>query len=141
MIQLPCRALPCCPLPCCPLPCRALPCRALELISEYSKPITRPDWRTFPRTITKNIFFYESLNEGLYNIVRKNKYDYIYAMTKTQLIKLIYKQTALIEELENEETTNFRISMNKINNKAIHHIKSLLTKNKKSKIRRKVNNY
>jgi hypothetical protein len=24
---------------------RALPCRALSLISEYSKPLSRPDWR------------------------------------------------------------------------------------------------
>ena len=27
------------------LPCRALPCRALYLIHEYSRPLTRPDWR------------------------------------------------------------------------------------------------
>ena len=38
--MLPCRALPCRALP-----CRALPCRALSLIREYSKPLTRPDWR------------------------------------------------------------------------------------------------
>ena len=43
--MLPCRALPCRALPCCALPCRALPCRALSLIREYSKPLTRPDWR------------------------------------------------------------------------------------------------
>ena len=41
------------------LPCRALPCRALHLIREYSKPITRPDWRTFERSITTNIFINE----------------------------------------------------------------------------------
>ncbi len=29
-----------------------LPHHILRLISEYSKPITRPDWRTFERTIT-----------------------------------------------------------------------------------------
>ena len=28
-----------------PLPSHALPSRALSLISEYSKPMTRPDWR------------------------------------------------------------------------------------------------
>jgi len=38
---------------------RALPCRALHLIREYSKPITRPDWRTFERSITTNIFIHE----------------------------------------------------------------------------------
>ncbi len=124
-----------------------LPCSALQLISEYSKPITRPDWRTFPRTITKNVFFFDSdnLNKELRTIISKNKYDYIYAMTKEDLIKLIYKQNALIEELENEEeneTTNLRIEMNKIRNEPIHHhIKSLLSKNKKGKIRRRVNKY
>jgi hypothetical protein len=41
------------------LPCRALPCRALHLISEYSKPITRGDWRTFERDITTNVFIHE----------------------------------------------------------------------------------
>jgi hypothetical protein len=34
---------------------RKLPSRALQLIREYSKPITRGDWRTFPR-ITKEKF-------------------------------------------------------------------------------------
>jgi hypothetical protein len=108
-----------------------LPCRALQLISEYSKPITRPDWRTFPRTITKNIFFYESnnLNEGLYNIVRKNKYDYIYSMSKKKIIDYIYKQNAIIKELEFVEKM-------KLNNE----IQYLLAKNKKSQIRRKVIN-
>ena len=38
------------------LPNRALPSRAVKLISEYSKPLTRPDWRTFIRTLSKNIF-------------------------------------------------------------------------------------
>jgi hypothetical protein len=49
---LPCHALPCHALPCHALPCHALPSRALKLISEYSKPITRGDWRTFSRSIT-----------------------------------------------------------------------------------------
>ena len=30
----------------------SLPINALQLIREYSKPLTRPDWRTFSRTIT-----------------------------------------------------------------------------------------
>ena len=34
------------------LPCRALPCRALYLIREYSKPLTRPDWRNYKPIIT-----------------------------------------------------------------------------------------
>ena len=136
--MLPCRALPCRALP-----CRALPCRALHLISEYSKPITRGDWHTFPR-ITKNIFFYESdnLNEGLRNIIFKNRYDYLYAMSKKELIGYLYKQNVIIKELKNEDTSNFRIAMNKRNNESTHNIiKLLLTKNKKSKIRRRVNKY
>ena len=123
---------------------RQLPCSALQLISEYSKPITRPDWRTFPRTITKNIFFYESdnLNEVLRNIIFKNRYDYLYAMSKKELIGYLYKQNAIIKELKNEDTSNFRIAMNKRNNESTHNIiKLLLTKNKKSKIRRRVNKY
>ena len=115
------------------LPCRALPCRALQLIREYSKPITRPDWHTFPR-ITKNIFFYDSdnLNEGLYNIVRKNRYDYIFAMSKKELIKHIHKQNAIIKKLEYDI---------KLKNEIRQPIKSFLVKNKKSKIRRTINNY
>ena len=33
-----------------------LPSRALHLINEYVKPITRPDWRTFERPITPEVF-------------------------------------------------------------------------------------
>ena len=35
------------------VPKRNLPTRALQLIREYSKPITRGDWRTFPRILNK----------------------------------------------------------------------------------------
>ena len=35
-----------------------LPINALQLISEYSKPITRGDWRTFTR-ITKDKYIIE----------------------------------------------------------------------------------
>ena len=33
-----------------------LPFRALQLIGDYSRPVTRPDWRTFDRHITPGIF-------------------------------------------------------------------------------------
>jgi hypothetical protein len=33
-----------------------LPSRALQLINEYVKPITRPDWRSFERSITPEVF-------------------------------------------------------------------------------------
>jgi hypothetical protein len=39
-------------LPCRSLPCRSLPCRALSLIREYSRPLTRPDWRKSKPIIT-----------------------------------------------------------------------------------------
>jgi hypothetical protein len=34
------------------LPCRALPRRALQIIREYSRPYTRPDWRKSKPIIT-----------------------------------------------------------------------------------------
>jgi hypothetical protein len=43
------------------LPCNTLPCRALSLIREYSKPLTRPDWRKSKPIVTT---FY------LYNMVQ-----------------------------------------------------------------------
>jgi len=39
------------------LPSRALPSRALLLISEYSKPLTRPDWRHSKPIITTHWLF------------------------------------------------------------------------------------
>jgi hypothetical protein len=36
-----------------------LPLNALILIGEYSKPITRPDWRTFKRTISEAIYIHD----------------------------------------------------------------------------------
>ena len=46
--ELPKRALTCNSA----LPIRALPIRAVRLISEYSKPLTRPDWRESKPIIT-----------------------------------------------------------------------------------------
>ena len=50
---LPSRVLPSRVLPSRALPSRALPSRTLLLISEYSKPMTRPDWRKSKPIITK----------------------------------------------------------------------------------------
>ena len=44
---LPSHALPNHMLPCC-----TLPCRALRLIRDYSRPMTRPDWRKSKPVIT-----------------------------------------------------------------------------------------
>jgi len=74
----------------------ALPNRALKLISEYSKPITRGDWRTFIRTLSNNIFLndIQKLNNyntlGIFTIV--NKYDYIYPMNRQELNDYIRNQ-------------------------------------------------
>ena len=37
---------------CTSLPCRSLPCRALTLIHDYSRPLTRPDWKKSKPIIT-----------------------------------------------------------------------------------------
>jgi hypothetical protein len=39
-----------------------LPLNARKLISEYSKPVTRPDWKTFERAINPNLFIEEILD-------------------------------------------------------------------------------
>jgi hypothetical protein len=50
------------------LPSRALPSRALYLIREYSKPITRPDWRDSKPIITKyQLYLYVILKTNWYN--------------------------------------------------------------------------
>jgi hypothetical protein len=49
---LPSRALPSRALPSRALPSRALPSRALQLISEYSKPVTHAEWRYSKPIIT-----------------------------------------------------------------------------------------
>ena len=80
---------------------RKLPSRALQLISEYSKPITRGDWRTFPR-ITKEKFVkykdeLDSINRRLYDLVHRNMYDYLYRMDKVHLFWLIFHQFEAIK--------------------------------------------
>ena len=73
-----------------------LPLRALRLISEYSKPITRDDWRTFERAITTNEFINEidtlynfEKNRALFKLVHTNMHLNIdmclYYMTQEEL--------------------------------------------------------
>ncbi len=52
-----------------------LPTNVLKIISEYSKPVTRPDWRTFQRKIhtvcfIQNIEKYNTLN--VFKVVKQN---------------------------------------------------------------------
>jgi hypothetical protein len=77
------------------LPCRALPCRALDLIHEYSKPLSRPDWRTFERPITSNVFIHEI--ETLYKLKRTCK-----------LYRLVYTNIHMnIDVMSKEELNDF----------------------------------
>lgn len=66
------------------LPLRSLPFRVLLLISEYSKPLTRPDWRTCKCLISIEEYIYEIhyrcyinnsnhiLNTPLLNLISNN---------------------------------------------------------------------
>jgi len=75
--MLPSHALPCRALPCRALPCRALPCRALDLIREYSRPMTRPDWRDSKPIITPHQLVQLARSLQLYhNTTMKNKLVY-----------------------------------------------------------------
>ena len=52
------------------MPTCVMPVRALILIHEYVRPITRPDWRTFERTINPDIFITQLRD---LTILHKNK--------------------------------------------------------------------
>ncbi len=61
------------------LPSRALPVRALQFIREYSKPVTRPDWRHSKPIISTcelySIYYIIFNNIDLQEIIIKNIYD------------------------------------------------------------------
>ena len=80
-------ALLCRSLLCRSLPCRALPCRALTLIRDYSKPLTRTDWRKSNPVISQyKLYSYVSnhtrrnnkLKEYLLRRIKKTDWYYIY---------------------------------------------------------------
>jgi hypothetical protein len=80
-----------------------LPSCALTLIREYSKPITRGDWRTFERAITSNVFINEintlykfEKDCSLYKLVHTNMHVNIDVMTQKELDDFInYKDDKL----------------------------------------------
>ena len=78
------------------VPLRQLPCRALQLIREYSKPITRGDWRTCSRikldTYVKDKDKLDINNKRLYELVHRNMYEHLYKMDKVNLYWLIFHQ-------------------------------------------------
>ena len=58
---------------------RALPIRAVHLISEYSKPLTRPDWRkSLPIVTTFRLYLTLSppTSELQYIVLQKQKMHY-----------------------------------------------------------------
>ena len=64
------------------LPFQSLPFRALRLISEYSKPLTRPDWRTCSVLMPIEEYIYticycinHNKNTKLLNIISSNMAD------------------------------------------------------------------
>lgn len=76
--MLPLQSLPLQSLPLPSLPLPSLPLRALHLISEYSKPLTRPDWRTcnclirFEEYIYTIQYKYMNKNTKLLNLIHNN---------------------------------------------------------------------
>ncbi len=85
------------------LKARTLPSRALLLISEYSKPITRGDWRTFTR-ITMETYIKDKAKLDnftntrlLYKLVHRNMYETLYKMDKGELFWLIMEQFEIIK--------------------------------------------
>ena len=61
------------------LPFQSLPFRALHLINEYSKPLTRPDWRTCSRLMPIEEYIYtinycinHNKNTKLLNLISSN---------------------------------------------------------------------
>ena len=148
---LPSHALPFHALPFHALPFHTLPFHALRLISEYSKPLTRPDWRTFTRRITKRKYIkdIDKLDEDdntylLYELVHRNMYDYLYSMTKNKLIELIIKQEKIIkrysfnpfDDMTKHELIYFEINIENIMNK--HNIIKSLKKEKKLRLAKKI---
>lgn len=75
-----------------------LPCRALHLISDYSKPITRPNWRTFERAITNNVFINEI--DTLYNFEKNRElFKLVHTNMHLNIDMCLYYMTQ--EELDN----------------------------------------
>ncbi len=59
-------------LPCRSLPCRSLPCRALSLIHEYSKPLTKPNWRNSKPIVTHyQLYLHVKYTTNNYNKLKR----------------------------------------------------------------------
>ena len=75
-----------------------LPINALKLISEYSKPLTRGDWRTFERVITKDKYIIEI--DKLYKFKNTSRlYKLVHTNMHLNIDMCLYYMTQ--EELDN----------------------------------------
>jgi hypothetical protein len=89
-----------------------LPSRALQLISEYSKPITRPDWRTCKRITQKDASNHIRMldkspkTRQLYRLVHRNMYDYLFEMKRKDLIDLIIYQDSKTKYIHKVDELN-----------------------------------
>ena len=83
------------------LPYRVLPSRAVTLIHAYSRPLTRPDWRTIQRLTTFDLYSHvfchlrpqTSLMKRIYyNILDRFKCIYLiyYIKKKIDINKILY---------------------------------------------------
>jgi hypothetical protein len=109
------------------LPINLLPIVALNLIKEYSKPLTRPDWRTFERIMRiENYMFHIQYkfcvyHSPLYSLVVKNmyssefymSYQYIFSWGIDSYIKLFggNKDVLLSNKLLNHQQ-NLYLNLN-----------------------------
>jgi hypothetical protein len=135
-------------------PCRKLPCRPLQLIREYSKPITRGDWRTFPRYITKetyanDILILDKLDKSrmLYRKVQRNMYYHLFIMTRSELLDLLvvleHKTKYHHDDLHNSNNCQLIINIIHLEKKLKEHNNTLKQRklnnilNKKRKLRHK----
>jgi hypothetical protein len=95
---MPSFALPSSAMPSFALPSFALPSRAKQLISDYSKPVTNPEWRkSKPITTTYSLFRFALLSRSvhLYDILMHNiKQTEWYKLYRSVLIHGI-KQTLI----------------------------------------------
>ena len=73
-------ALPASALPASALPASALPCRALCLIHDYSRPLTRSDWRQSKPIITIYKLYEHLLNHSIDYTYKKSP-DRLYQTT------------------------------------------------------------
>jgi hypothetical protein len=102
MTSLPMTPLPMSSLPMSSLPMSSLPLRAITLISQYSKPLTRPNWKTNP-TFTFTMFYKALLKKQKCNTINNVLHFHIYNNHTYRTISLTFINNA--SYLKNDEIT------------------------------------